>query len=69
MAKRKPRPVLTLNSLEANFLLYCLDDYCKTDSRGRVQFPHSHESGPDVDAQDLRDRLFVNAVEPTWEDE
>lgn len=59
-----PRHVnkIQITGLEANLLLYALDDYYKTDELGRVT---EDEKGYDIKSiQRLRDRLFAAHQHP-----
>lgn len=49
---------MEITALEANYLLFCLDAYCKTDWRGKLTL-NLVEGYSLEKLQELRDRLFA----------
>jgi hypothetical protein len=53
---------MEITSLEANLLLFALDNLCETNGRGHVT--HAFDGYPLADIQDLRDRLMAAHSHP-----
>lgn len=60
----KKRRVLYISGLDANFLLFALDEFCKTDRNGKVQSTGDIPGYTLEDIQHLRDSLFTNHQHP-----